>query len=387
MVLSNEPSSDEIFQLNKEFGADSRVDKVNGGIGVYLDDIGKPYVLPVVKKAIKSLKFDNFNYLPIAGDQVYLDESAKLVFGEQFVSGHNECIAKQASVGGTNGLYIWGSVIRNLESSPSIIISNPTWENHKKIFTNLGFSIFTYEQVGRNNKFNYEGFKKTLLQHPKAYVLLQGGFTHNPTGVNPDNNQWVQLATVVKETGHKVVFDYAYMGLGEDVPTDSFSVRSFVKNDIPVSVVISYSKNMSLYQHRVGAIFTICSSKEEKLGFEKHLTYMFRIINSNPPAFGEQIVKTILNSTFLKNEWIHTLKDMVNRLDYRRQLFAKHAGKNFGHVVKEKGLFSILDLRKDQIDMLRKKKGIYLLSSGRINFGGIPVESISRVATTISKLS
>jgi len=270
MLLLNVPPPDEIFQLNKEFLVDSRVNKINGGIGVFLDNLGNPYVLPAVQKAIKFLTFSNFNYLPISGEPLFLEESAKLVFGSPHFLEYKEYIAKQAVVGGTNGLYIWGSAITDLEPAPKIIIGNPSWENHWNIFTRVGFQIIRYNHIDNDKKFNYERLKKVLLQHPKTYVLFHGGSTHNPSGINPSQNQWVQLKNILKITKNKVLFDFAYMGLGDSIQIDRFPITLFLKAKIPLSVIISYSKNMTLYQHRVGAILTVCSSKN---GNERKILY------------------------------------------------------------------------------------------------------------------
>ena len=387
MLLQHIPPPDEIFQLNSQFLADPRKDKINGGIGVFLDNLGNPYVLPVVSKAIKFLTYKNFNYLPISGDPLFLEESAKLVFGSPYFFEYKDYIAKQGAVGGTNGLYIWGSVITDTTPSPKIIISRPSWENHLKIFTRLGFQIIEYEHIGRDKKFNYEGLRKTLVQNPNSYILFHGGSTHNPTGVNPGKDQWIQLEHLLKRTHNKVLFDFAYMGLGESVQIDRRPIQLFVKVKIPLSVVISYSKNMGLYQHRVGAILTICSSKKEKEIEERYFTNVFRIVNSNPPAFGEYIVKTVLCSRYLKDEWFHNMKSMVQNLRQRRKLFAMYSGKRFNHVIHEKGLYSLIDIGKDQVRTLKNESGIYLLSNGRINFGGISLHNIPKVAEAIRKLS
>lgn len=387
MLLQHLPQPDEIFKLNSQFLSDPRKNKINGGIGVYLDNQGKPYVLPVVQKAIKFLTFSNFNYLPISGDPLFLDESTRLVFGNLHFLEYKEYIAKQAVVGGTNGLYIWGSMITDSEPVPKIIIGNPSWENHVNIFTRLGFHIIGYNHVDKDKKFNYEGLKKILLQHPKTSVLFHGGSAHNPTGINPSKNQWVQLKNTLKITQNKVLFDFAYMGLGDSIQIDRFPIKLFVQAKIPLSVIISYSKNMSLYQHRVGAILTVCRSTNEKEIKEKYYTNVFRIVNSNPPAFGEHIAKTILLSRYLKEEWLHNMKSMVRNLHQRRRVFARYAGKKFEHVTREKGLYSLLDIGTDQVLTLRKDYGIYLLSNGRINFGGISLRDTQKVAESVRELS
>src|SRR3989338_6545605 len=130
---------DEIFNLNQEFNKDPRKEKINGGIGVYLEEKGKSFVLPVVKKVTTRLDLASFNYLPIAGDKVFLEQTANLFLGNKLYDEYESFLVKQGTIGGTNGLFIWCNLVKEINRKPTIIISNPTWENHKKIFSYFGF--------------------------------------------------------------------------------------------------------------------------------------------------------------------------------------------------------------------------------------------------------
>lgn len=374
---------DEIFQLNNEYNQDTRKEKINGGIGVYLDDRGQPYVLPAVKKAFSLLSKANFNYLPISGDVTFLDASLKLALGNNLYTSLESKIARQGVAGGTNGLFIWGSFVKQIDPHPTLILSAPTWENHKKIFAYLGFKIVEYNHVAPNHRFDLDSCIRAVVEHPQGYVLLHGGPTHNPTGINPDQRQWRQLVDLLQRYHCHALFDFAYMGLGENVDKDSLPIRLTVSKGLSVSIVISYSKNMTLYQHRTGALFISTKNEKERQTAESRLKHIFRIVNSNPPGPGELVVKTILTSQELKEQWLAGLQDMVHSLTTRRKLFVKHAGDQFRHIMNQKGLFSLLNLSKQQVSQLKNKHGIYLLSNSRLNFGGLSLENAAKVAGAI----
>lgn len=377
---------DEIFKLNNEFISDQRKEKINGGIGLYLDDEGKPYVMSAVRKAVSILNLSNFNYLPISGDSIFLEESAKIVLGNYLYSNLKKNIIKQAVAGGTNGLFLWGSLIKIFNRKPLIIISNPSWENHKRIFSYLGFRIKEYKHLNEKGDFNFRAFKKIIIENPRVFLLLHGGSTHNPTGVNPDNKQWEEIVEIIKHNKNEICFDFAYMGLGNNIEKDSYSTRLFIRNNIPTSIVISYSKNMTLYQHRTGIFLRIENSIKKKTLAENHLQNIFRITNSNPPAFGQLIAKEIFTNDQLKNNWINSLKTMVKSIENRRRLFVDKTGDRFKFILKHKGLFSLLNLNPDYILKLKDKYGIYLLSNSRINFSGISIKNIEKTAKAINEL-
>lgn len=369
---------DEIFSLNEEYNNDKRKNKVNCGIGVYLDDRGKPYIPLSVKKAVSKLQTKNFNYLPISGDQLFLKYSSKLIFASK----NSDIFAKQGVMGGTNGVFMWGSFVKRSQKKPKILIGVPTWENHINIFRYLDFKIIKYKHL-ENNKYNMGGFQKAMFRNKKAYLLFHGGSTHNPTGINPSKKEWEKIANLVMKNGNSVLFDFAYCGLGESVDDDAFPIRLFLKKNIDISVVFSLSKNMSLYQHRTGALFIKARSKNKKIEFEKTLQGLFRIVNSNPSAFGEKIVSLVLSSPKLRNQWYEDIFNMTRSLIKRRKIFARKTGGKFDYILKGSGLFSLLRLNKNQIKILKRKYAIYLLSDGRINFGGLSKKNLSYVAKSL----
>lgn len=386
MSRYNYIAPDDIFRLNDEFKADPRPNKVNAGIGIYLDESGQPFVIPIVSKIASSLDFKNFNYLPISGDTNFLDESTKLIFGNNLYNKFNQKLAKQGVVGGTNGIYLWANLISQKDKKPSIIVSHPTWENHYKIFENFGFKIIKFPQLDKNNNFNFKALEKVIINNPNSYVLFQGGPTHNPTSVNPSNEEWKLLSKLLKKNNNSVLFDFAYAGLGDNLESDCFGVRHILENKIPMSVNFSYSKNMTLYQHRTGILIILTNNRTDKLTLESNLKFLFRINNSTPPAFGELIVKNILQNETYKKEWLRTLSEMSTSLKKRRQLFNKHSDNRFSYILNQKGFFSLLNLTPKQIEILKTKHAIYLLPNSRINFAGISIEKIPYVAKIISSI-
>ena len=77
----------EPFQLTADFKSDAFPKKVFASAGAYRDDNGKPWILPVVKKAEKELAQEiadekiNHEYLPVLGDGVYAKAATKFLLG------------------------------------------------------------------------------------------------------------------------------------------------------------------------------------------------------------------------------------------------------------------------------------------------------------------
>lgn len=378
--------NDIIYLLNEEFKTDKRTNKINGSIGIYLDDDNKPYVIPVVSKVASAINFTNFNYLPIDGDSEFLDESTKLIIGDINYKKHNSKLVKQSVCGGTNGLYIWANSISLQNPKPSIIISNPTWENHLNIFQSFGFNIIQYQHLDKNNNFNFDLLVSTIKNNPNSFVLFQSGLTHNPTGTNPTNDQWQQLAKIIEKYDCEVIFDTPYAGLGINIQDDCYCIRYFLNQNIKTTINFSYSKNMTIYQHRTGILISNVNSNSQYNHLKTNYKQLFRINNSSPPGFGQNIVKIILSNTILKSQWQQSLGEIFTNVYQRRILFDKLTNNIFPNISKQSGFFSILSLSQRQIIQLKEKHAVYILPNGRINFASIPLNQIELLAKIINTL-
>lgn len=77
-------------------------------------------------------------YLPIDGIVAYDNAVKALVFGadsEPVTSGR---VATVQAVGGTGGLKIGADFLKKLSPNAKVLISDPSWENHRALFTNAG---------------------------------------------------------------------------------------------------------------------------------------------------------------------------------------------------------------------------------------------------------
>lgn len=83
---------------------------------------------------------------------------------------------------------------------------------------------------------------------PRKSILFLQVSSHNPTGVDLDEEQWKELALVVKQKQLYPFFDMAYAGLTSgNFEKDVFSLRYFAQEVGQLCLAQSFSKNMGLY--------------------------------------------------------------------------------------------------------------------------------------------
>ncbi|MEY3445901.1 MAG: hypothetical protein RIR45_656, partial [Pseudomonadota bacterium] len=261
---------DPILGLNEQFNADTNPAKVNLGVGVYFDDNGKLPLLQCVQAAEKTMMDSPKprGYLPIDGIAAYDAGVKALVFGAQSEPVTSGRVATVQAIGGTGGLKIGADFLKKLNPGAKVLISDPSWENHRALFTNAGFPVENYRYFsatanGGKGGVDFDGMLADLNAAAPGTVVVLHACCHNPTGYDITPAQWDQVVAVVKAKNLTAFLDMAYQGFGHGIAEDGAVIAKFVAAGLSFLVSTSFSKSFSLYGERVGALSVLCESKEE----------------------------------------------------------------------------------------------------------------------------
>ena len=190
--------------------------------------------------------------------------------------------------------------------------------NHRNVFSDARIPIKTYRYYDpKAIGLDFAGMLADLQAAPTGSIILLHVCAHNPTGVDPTREQWLQIANVVKvcvgrrgrggggsrgcaarwatsngspQMRHTPIpvdttrrpraspscrhappppktrklfpfFDSAYQGFATgDLEGDAFSLRSFEAAGIEFLVAQSFAKNMGLYGERTGCLHVVTAS-------------------------------------------------------------------------------------------------------------------------------
>lgn len=385
---------DPILGLNEQFNADTRAGKVNLGVGVYYDDEGRIPLLKAVHKAevARVEAAAPRGYLPIEGIGAYNKGAQRLLLGTSNPLLDSGRVLTAQALGGTGALKLGADFLKWLEPDAKVVISNPSWENHRALFERAGFPVETYPYYdAATHGLDFEGMRGTLSALPAGTIVVLHACCHNPTGVDPTLEQWKEIAQIVKNNGLVPFLDIAYQGFGEGIEEDAAVVRLFADQDITMLVSSSFSKSFSLYGERVGALTLICSSSEEGERVLSQLKRVIRTNYSNPPTHGGSVVANVLNTPELYRLWSEELASMRERIRAMRiqlveKLKAHGVQQNFDFVLQQRGMFSYSGLSKDQVDALREEHGVYAVGSGRICVAALNSGNIDYVAKAIASV-
>jgi aromatic-amino-acid transaminase len=385
---------DPILGLNEQFAADTNPNKVNLGVGVYFDDNGKLPLLECVQAAEKAMmeKPSARGYLPIDGIAAYDAAVKGLVFGpnsEPVTSGR---VATVQGIGGTGGLKIGADFLKKVSPNAKVLISDPSWENHRALFTNAGFQVETYAYYDAEKRgVNFDGMLASLNAAAPGTIVVLHACCHNPTGYDITAAQWDQVIAAVKGKNLTAFLDMAYQGFGHGIQEDGAVIAKFVAAGLSFFVSTSFSKSFSLYGERVGALSVLCADKEECSRVLSQLKIVIRTNYSNPPIHGGAVVAAVLANPEWRATWERELGEMRVRIKAMRQKLVdglKAAGvkQDMSFITTQIGMFSYSGLNKDQMVRLRSEFGVYGTDTGRMCVAALNSKNIDYVCQSIAKV-
>ena len=385
---------DPILGLNEQFASDPNPAKVNLGVGVYYDANGKLPLLNCVQAA-ETLMMESpkpRGYLPIDGLAAYDSAVQALVFGADSEPVKSGRIATAQSIGGTGGLKIGADFLKKLSPDAKVLISDPSWENHRALFTQAGFEVESYPYYDAAKRgVDFDGMLSALNAAPAGTIVLLHACCHNPTGYDITPAQWDQVIGTVQARQLTPFLDMAYQGFGHGIAEDGAVIAKFVAAGLSFFVATSFSKSFSLYGERVGALSVLCQSKDEAIRVLSQMKLVIRANYSNPQIHGGTVVATVLNTPALRAQWEAELAEMRVRIkSMREQLVTglKAAGvkQDMSFITSQIGMFSYSGLNKDQMVRLRSEFGIYGTDTGRMCVAVLNEKNIEYVCASIAKV-
>lgn len=389
---------DPILGTTQLYNADPDKRKINLGVGAYRNGQGRPLVLDVVKDAEDAMLKDMHDgkldkeYIPIDGLPELKGLTQKLVFGADSKASKDGRIASVQALSGTGALRVLAEFVKQHlpPSAREVWVSDPTWGNHNTIFEQVGLTVKVYPYWdGKNKALDFAGMMNALKGATPGAMVLLHACAHNPTGIDPTDSQWKEIAALMKEKSLLPLMDSAYQGYASgDLDRDAYAVRLFEELGFEFFLCQSFAKNLGLYGERIGMLHVICGDKTHAQAVLSQLKLVIRAMYSSPPKHGAHLVVKVLGSNELFQRWRSELKGMADRIHEVRHLLRKGLEDKgtpgeWNHITDQIGMFSFTGLTKDQCERLIKEHHVYLLKSGRISMAGLNKGNIDYMVQSV----
>ncbi len=384
---------DAILGLMTAYQADPSPRKVDLSVGIYREESGETPVMQAVREAEIHIINEQATkaYISPIGIEGFRASVADLVFGDEARALRPRTACLQ-TVGGCGALRVASSIYRRAVNNGAAYVSAPTWGNHFGLLGGAGLHVNEYPYYDLKRHLLHIDQMLDCLRHAPArsLVVLQVG-CHNPTGADPNSTEWDAILDVIEERSLLPLFDLAYQGMGTSLDADAMPVRKAAKRFSELMVAVSTSKNFGLYRERAGALVALAEIPSQVETLESQMKDITRGMYSMAPAHGALIVERILGDAHLRAEWCKELEAMRLRIDRYRQrlkaaLQARRPDLDLDWLTRQRGMFSLLGIGRDDVETLRRERHIYMVGDSRINIAGLNDENLEVVASSVAAL-
>ena len=381
--------ADAILGLIAEHRNDPRPEKIDLGVGVYRNAAGETPVLNTVKKAERHLveTQSTKSYIGTAGEPTFNAAMQAMTFAG--VVADDRLVTIQTP-GGSGSLRVAAGMLLRAREAVTVWVSDPTWANHVPLLGGAGLELKSHPYFDtQRHVIDIDAMLETLRNAPKGDVVLLHACCHNPSGLDPSEDEWRAIIDVIVERELLPFIDIAYQGFARSVNDDNFVIRALAPRVPEMIVSNSCSKNFGLYRDRVGSLSQLCADTATRDVVSSQLNNYVRTLYSLPPDHGAAVVSMILNDPEWRAEWLDELEEMRGRLQRMQVLLSdalveKTPDHDFSHLVRANGMFCFLGITPEQVERLKSDFGIYLVNSSRINVAGITEDNVGYLSDSIA---
>ncbi|XP_069679002.1 aspartate aminotransferase, cytoplasmic-like [Periplaneta americana] len=385
-----------IVSAKEEFRDDTSDHKIDLIVGSYRTAEGKPWVMPFIQKIEQQITADpnlDHEYQWFLGIEKFNKLAPRLILGEDSPALLEGRAFGSQTLSGNGALRMATEFLVRHLNYKTVYMSNPTWDNHRLVFRYGGFTDLKYYRYWdpATRGVDFTGMLEDLKKAPKNSVIVLHMCAHNPTGCDLTREQWTMVADVLEERNLFPFIDAAYQGFASgDLDKDAWPVRYLVDRGFELFIAQSFSKSMALYSERVGCLTVVLGEghAQDAINMSSQLVLIARAMYICPPKHGALVVSTILSDPALREEWKKCLKVMNDRIQDMRKALNERLVKlgtpgNWDHVLTQLGMFSFLGLTPRQVEYIKKKHHIHMLSNSRANMCGLNDKNVDRVAEAI----
>ena len=243
----------------------------------------------------------------------------------------------------------------------------------------MGFLVKTLPYY-KDGAFDFASYMEVLKTADARCAVVLHACAHNPTGCDPSQEQWKEIAGVVKQNGIFPIFDSAYLGFNSgSVDKDAWAIRHFVEDlGLEASICLSFAKSMGLYGERIGLVTFVTNSAETARTVGSILENVQRATVSNPPAYGARIAAAVLGTPAIAQQWAVDLLTMSQRIQSMRQklydaLVKRQTPGDWSHIVKQTGMFGYTGISPLQVKHLECKSTTEERTGTRLFRANLPI--------------
>jgi aspartate/tyrosine/aromatic aminotransferase len=378
----------------------ARSDAINTTIGVLIDPEGDtPWrprsVIEAQRVAEQHVSLEHrYGYQTPRGNELFLSRADTFFLNQETSDVHS-----YQTLGGTGALNLAKDTLKALMkpegNGKRHLTYDAGWPNHVPIFQD-DFRMATYAHADyETGTYKHSLALETIDDALEGSVILLQVCGYNEDGLNRTQEQWDEVLDLAAANELVVILDAAYVGLVDGVREDTYPIQKAIQNGLFTFICTSMSKNMGLYNERLGALFIVNSAghlgSEQSRNLDQAVRKIVRKTVSSTPLLAAETAATAFgdtdNNIVISKQYGADLGHARERLAATREIWVEVTDNQFPIVANGGGLFTKIlanGFTEKQQESL-KKDGILALPNSRINLGGLRMNQVGRVASAVMK--
>ena len=202
------------------------------------------HVFEAVQQAQRDLVQEEMTkvYMPPQGDAAYLEGVQTLVLGEERRALLRDRLTAVQTPGGCGAVRLGAEVIFAAAPTATVWVSDPTWPVHIPLMGSVGLQFKSYRYYSAAIRgLDFTAMLEDLEAASPGDIVLLHGCCHNPSGVDPNAEQWQALATFMAERALVPMVDFAYQGMGAGLSEDAAGLRCLIDHIPEMIIAVSSS--------------------------------------------------------------------------------------------------------------------------------------------------
>lgn len=385
--------------------AEAKGVKINGTIGIALEDDGSPMVLKSLSSLLNLKNNDAFGYAPSFGRP-----EIRAIWKESILKKNPSLQGKTYSLpvvtsALTHGLSMAGYLFVN--ECDEIISPDLYWENYDLIFSHAyGAKLTFFPTFVKNTVFNTDGLKAVLNYSKPGKKIVILNVPNNPTGYTVTENEAIEIKNILVDSANKgneivVMIDDAYFGLVYEHGILKESIFSYLADAHENILTVKFdgpTKEDYVWGFRTGFITFACAKSSAAMysALESKIAGAIRGNISSASNIGQTLLLSAYSNDTYGDEKVAKFDILKNRYEKICQILKAHTEyeQYFTALPFNSGYFMCVRIASKNAENVRKtlieKYSTGVIAQGeviRIAFSSVPIDLLEKMFDNIFQAS
>jgi len=370
---------------------------------MFQDDRVLPIFYESIQKSRAVLKDQTgwFSWPKYISQEGFNREATKMLFGDS-VYNSEEPSSKKILTFQTQTISQVFSAITNClnhnePGNSTVYLPNVPLTMHETYLQDCGLTTQYYRYYDSGRKaVDIKGFTEDIDKNiPNGSIILLHLCAHNPTGLDIEEKNWLEILRMCKRRNHIILLDCSMQGFSSGhLDFDAFVARVIFQSDVKLIAFQSMSYLFGLYaEEELCVLHIVCDRDNQEKIQQEMQSFLSAQIRGQNLQQGMTLISNILQDETLSKLWkkeIRRLAFFVNSLRVQivdHLVNILHSQRDWTFLVHQRGLYCHFNFTQLQISRMRTRFSLFITDYGRMSLIGVTADTIVHFADALHEVT